>query len=269
MDPKNNIHIVAPLVEHSNTVIFLHGRDSIASEFASKFLEIQSSDHRTLSEIFPSVKWVFPSSSLRKSARRFGTEISQWFDIWSIKEPWMIKKIQLDGLRESITFILDVIRSEASIVPPERIIIGGISQGAATAILAMLCGGIRLGGFIGLCSWLPLKDDLRQVSRSLATRGYKLQQIRNLLRVPTEDSSIMPLTDLYPGAELAFATPIFLSHSEDDDVLPIENGMSSRYVLEELGLAVKFKVYEDGKHWINEPRGVDDIVSFLKRRSTT
>jgi lysophospholipase-2 len=161
MGVEESLHIVAPTEKHSHTIIFLHGRESTASEFASEFLESQASDDRTLQEIFPSVKWVFPNSGLRKHAR-FGTEESQWFDMWDVKKPLERKEIQVEGLRESISFILSVIRKEASIVQPERVILGGISQGCATAIHTLLYGGIRLGGFIGLSSWLPFQDDIEQ-----------------------------------------------------------------------------------------------------------
>jgi lysophospholipase II len=33
--------------------------------------------------------------------------------------------------------------------------------------------------------------------------------------------------------------------------------------LESLGFMVTWKDYQDGGHWINEPQGVDDMVTFL------
>lgn len=151
-----NLHLVLPKEKHTHTIIFLHGRESNAEEFASEFFESQASDGRTLSEIFPSIKWVFPNSGTRNRAR-FGVEESQWFDMWEVRNPQERKDLQIDGLRVSVASILNVIRTEASIIPPERIILGGISQGCATAIHALLYGGIRLGGFVGLSSWLPFQ----------------------------------------------------------------------------------------------------------------
>ena len=160
-DVQEKIHIVAPTERHTHTIILLHGRESIASEFASDFFESQTSDERTLPEILPNVKWVFPNSGLRRHAR-FDTKEQQWFDMWDVRHPLEKKELQIEGLRESISFILSVVRNEASIVQPERVILGGISQGCATAIHALLYGGIRLGGFIGLSSWLPFQDDIEQ-----------------------------------------------------------------------------------------------------------
>jgi len=66
---EQKLHIIQPSVTHSHTVIFLHGRDSTATEFASEIFESQCSDDKTLPEALPSFKWVFPTSKLRKSTR--------------------------------------------------------------------------------------------------------------------------------------------------------------------------------------------------------
>jgi lysophospholipase-2 len=147
---NNNPHSIAPLKEHTHTVIFLHGRDSTATEFTEEFFESQTSDDRTLPEIFPTFKWVFPTSKLRNSTR-FETELCQWFDMWSVEKPEERKELQVDGLKESIALILTVISREASFVPMDHIILVGISQGCATAVHALLQGDARLGGFIELC----------------------------------------------------------------------------------------------------------------------
>lgn len=153
--------------------------------------------------------------------------------MWEVKNPQQRKDIQVDGLRESIALILSVIRKEASIVPPERIILGGISQGCATAIHALLYGGMRLGGFIGLSSWLPFQDDIEQLARYSASNFNLLKNIRGLFKT-SNNKSIMPLTESFPNSELAFKTPVFLSHSKDDDVVPFHNGDMLCWGLEEV-----------------------------------
>ena len=125
MDNTKDTYAVAPAEEHTHTVIFLHSRDSTAAEFTDEFFEL-SVDYRTLSEIFPNFKWVFPSGLL--ISVRFETDLSQWFDTWSVEEPEGWKELQIDGLKESIALILDVVYSEPSLVPPEYIIPGGINS---------------------------------------------------------------------------------------------------------------------------------------------
>ncbi|KAG0646939.1 Acyl-thioesterase 1 [Hyphodiscus hymeniophilus] len=266
MDAINDIHTVAALEQHTHTVIFLHGRDSEATQFADEFFESQDSADRFLPQTFPSIKWVFPSSGSRKSLR-FGEELSQWFDMWSVEEPSERKEIQLDGLRESVAFTLDIVRRESTIVPPERIILAGISQGCATAIFALLSGGIRLGGFIGLSSWLPFQDEIKSFSKNLELEDCNIpKEIEVLLEKGLGKSGAENVNQgigISRGSDSALTTPVFLSHSQEDPVVPVRNGQGLCEGLKELGMSVIWKEYEDDTHWIFEPQGVDDIVEFI------
>jgi len=153
-----------------------------------------------------------------------------------VEQPEERKELQIEGLHDSIAFILDVIHNAG--VPPEKVFLAGISQGCATAIHALLHGNVRLGGFIGLCSWLPFQDEPSTLAAALSGRQII--------------------------SEAALATPVFLSHSQDDDVVPIRNGEMLFQGLKSLGMMdVTWKAYEDGGHWVNEPQGVDDMVQFL------
>ena len=256
------IHTVAPLVDkRCHTIILLHGHDSVAEEFAEEFFENQASDDRTLPEIFPAVRWVFPTSKLRKSAR-FEVEMSQWFDMWSVEEPSEKEEIQIGGLRESIGYILDLIRSEASLISPEHIILGGISQGCATAMHVMLYGGIQLGGFLGFCTWLAFHNDIVAIIGRQFAKADTLKHIRSVFDRSVSDSNVpLPLSNM--SAKSAFATPIFLSHSQDDEVVAINHGESLYQTLRDIGFDITWKTYQDGGHWINEPQGIDDVVAFL------
>ena len=262
MEPTT--HIVAPTATaHTHTIIFLHGKGSDTVEFADEFFESQASDDRTFPEIFPSFRWVFPQSKTRMSTR-FDSEESQWFDIWAVENPSEKEEIQKEGLLESIADILDIIRHEASIVSPTRIFLAGISQGCAVAIHALLCGNIQLGGFIGLSSWLPFPqiipniahntNYLESMGKVFEYSGFEYQLPNSLSEIACNDQS------------LPIDTPILLTHSKDDNVVPIANGRELRDTLSAIpgGFSITWKEYEDGGHWINEPRGVDDIVSFIQ-----
>jgi len=159
--------------------------------------------------------------------------------MWSVENPSELEELQKEGLEESVSQIMDAVREEAEIVPLERIVLGGISQGCATAIVALLSSGLRLGGFVGLCSWLPIRESI----------------LKNARR-----------TDLTVEEKEMLRTPVFLGHSVDDEVVPIRNGEGLRDGLRELGMDVTWEEYEAGAempHWLNEPKGVDDVVSFL------
>jgi hypothetical protein len=106
-------------------------------------------------------------------------------------------------------------------------------------------------------------------NRSSSDRNL-LHNIRGLFKNSKTKSIIIPLTDdSFPNSELAFKTPVFLGHSEDDNVVPIRHGDRLKWELEELGFDVKRETYERGAeqpHWVDEPHGVDDIVAFLREK---
>jgi predicted esterase len=92
--------------------------------------------------------------------------------------------------------------------------------------------------------------------------GNRLQYSHKMLNKPTDQAETTSvLSDLSSTSVLG--TPVFLSHSRDDDVATIANGEKLSTTLERLGMTVSWRPYEDGGHWINEPQGVDDIVSFI------
>jgi lysophospholipase-2 len=262
MAANDNIHIIEPTKKHTHTFILLHGRDSNAAEFATDFFESQASDDRTLPQIFPNYKWVLPTSALRHSAR-FETEMSQWFDMWSVEDPEEQKELQVQGLKESIAFIMDVIHQEAKFVHMERIILGGISQGCATVICALMASGVPMGGFVGLCSWLPFSKEVNDIATGPAAAKKSAIDQLQILFGNTTDGSDSERVSLVSRLDSALKTPIFLSHSKDDEVVPIGNGQKLCRGLRSLGASVSWREYEDGGHWVNEPEGVSDIVAFL------
>ncbi|KAK7536095.1 Alpha/Beta hydrolase protein [Phyllosticta citribraziliensis] len=245
-------YILNPSAEHSHTVIFLHGRDSTAPEFAVEFFESQASDDKTLPEIFPSFKWVFPTSTLRNSAR-FSIEMSQWFDMWSLEDPEEQKETQKAGLSESISSILIAIEDEASLIGTEKIILGGISQGCATAIHALLQGERKLGAFVGLCSWLPFQAEIQSITKTARSPAETRDRLRCLFRLQHHRENKL---------NSALETPVLLAHSEDDEVVSIRYGEKLSRGLMELGMPVEWRTYKHGGHWVNEPQGIDDMVGF-------
>lgn len=244
---------------HTHTILFLHGRDSTNDEFANEFFESEATEPagqpRTLRDLFPTVRWVFPAAPILRSAR-FDTEMSQWFDMWSVEDPTERSEIQHEGLRKSVATVLQVMASEEAILQdrPRSIFLAGISQGFDAVVAAFFAGaGVRpsLAGLIGLSSWVPLgdKDELVQfIGRGDDTAGATA----GASTVTVSDDSIPP------------SMPIFLSHSSDDDVVPVQHGRTLQEILGK-SQAVEWHEYEDGGHWINEPQGVDDIASFLRR----
>ncbi|KAI9686897.1 MAG: hypothetical protein M1822_002650 [Bathelium mastoideum] len=248
-------HTVSPSLSHTHIIIFLHGRDITVKQFEKDLFESQASDERYLTQIFPHLRWVFPQSNIRPFAC-FGENLSQWFDMWSTEEPHVRKEIRLDGLQESSLFIQQVIDAESKLVPLSHIFLCGISQGCATALSTLLCGRKTLGGFIGFCGWMPYGDEIELSTDKPAA----LRQMQARLDKDATNASQATRPDI--GTK-ALATPVFLSHSRDDNVVPVQCGLAMSKALREIGMQVTWKEYQDGGHWIQEPQGIDDLVDFM------
>ncbi|KAJ9151689.1 Phospholipase/carboxylesterase [Coniochaeta hoffmannii] len=251
--------------EHTHTIIFLHGRDSTNAEFASELFESEvlvgyrdaKEDQRTLPALLPTTRWVFPTAPMLK-AERFGIDMSQWFDMWSVEDPGERAETQLEGLRQSVAAISETIRSEETLVPRRNIFLAGISQGFVTALTTFFVDGRGgFAGLIGLCSWMPCASLLDRM----------VPDIRN-------ESAIRDSQAMYSGAPAQDpvsmvalrATPIFLAHAADDDVVPIGHGEQMRDVLStKLRFDVSRHTYAEGGHWVNEPQGVEDMIDFITK----
>ncbi|KAK2028134.1 alpha/beta-hydrolase [Colletotrichum zoysiae] len=237
-------HYIEPRAAHTHTIVFLHGRDSVSKEFADELFESEASEPagqpRTLLDLLPSVRWVFPGAAVLPS-KRFSIEMSQWFDVWSLEEPDEQPGIQEAGLRRSIEYLINLIGSESALVPMEKIFLGGISQGFATSITAFLSTSklSKLGGLIGLCSWMPPAVVISELAEE--NSPYRRNRDKGLL----------------------VKTPIFLAHAVDDEVVDIKLGRQLRKTLDSFASTVEWHEYGSGGHWVNEPEGVDDIVCFL------
>lgn len=92
----------------------------------------------------------------------------------------------------------------------------------------MLRGELQIGGYMGFSTWLPFYDEVKHQTTTIKT-------------------------------------PIFLAHNKDDEVISVENGERMRETLQHIGLEVTWREYEEGGHWFNEPKGIDDVVAFLAR----
>ncbi|KAI1855698.1 hypothetical protein JX265_006102 [Neoarthrinium moseri] len=236
-------YVVGPAgdFQHTHTIIFLHGRGSDCDEFASELFESEASDllvpegPRTLPALFRSVRWVFPSAPQTLS-ERFGAVESQWFDMWAVESPDERFESQVKGLRQSVTLLEAVIANEEALVPRNRIFLAGISQGFAAAITAALLARDSFAGLIGLCTWMP-------------KRAYE---------------AIRAVEGLDREERIVKSTSVFLAHSRDDGVVPVENGRGLRDYLSQHFPAIEWHEYESAEHWIVEPEGVDDIVTFLR-----
>jgi len=223
------IKTVEPSAAHTHTIINLHGRDSTAEEYCEEFFESEDSSGRTILEAFPHVKWVFPTAA-RIVSERFGSEMSQWFDMWTTNDPNERCNDQRTQLRESISEIAKIVSQEIAILgTAKNAVLCGISQGAVTAFATLLQIEEPLCAFVAFSTWMPGCVSL-------------------------------------PESRLSNQTaPMFLAHCEDDEVIDFKYGAAFSEALIACGKSPEFHSYSTGGHWFNEPCGIDDLIEFLQR----
>ncbi|KAJ6005578.1 hypothetical protein N7451_003522 [Penicillium sp. IBT 35674x] len=271
-------HIQASRSEHVHTAILLHGRGSDGPEFAEELFSSVTSQGKNLSDSLPSFRWVFPTSGDRWSAR-FQEDMPSWFDAYSLEDIGAKQQLQVDGLRESVLYMLELLNREIEKVggDPRRVYLGGISQGMATALWTLFCTPGRfqgpLGGVLGFCGWLPYAGQAEDLMKrfSINPGGLdvpsKQRQVSQLFLDVIASPNTPRINENTDFSVLS--TTIFLSHGSDDKWVPVELGRQAARVLQGLNLTTEcyeFTGAEGDGHWIAEPEGFDQIVTFIQKQ---
>lgn len=241
--------IFPPPGQHTHTIIFLHGRGDTAPKFSSSLKYSTTSQSLNLDQALPpTVRWVFPRAPIEPSIGFGGGRTSQWFDVRNVRDFAQQEELQAVGLTVSVARIRQLIHQEAERLGGryDRVVLMGISQGAATAVHTLLNldipGEKGLGAFLGFSCRMPFP-------------GRTLAETRNVLtldQVPTH-------------AAVLQKTPMLLEHCVDDPLVLLENGYALREALRGFGATVEWKEYPNGGHWFHSPTGMDDAVQFLQR----
>jgi lysophospholipase-2 len=152
------------------------------------------------------VKWVFPNAPSRPITLRHGLAEPAWYDMktipkYDVTKMWHDRK----GILESAQHVKEVIQQLVREgIAPQRIVVGGFSQGGAIALTTTLhAAGVPLGGCFALSSYLPMAYDM---------------YVGNLEVLPS-----------------ALEVPFYLAHGTDDAVLPYSFAVKTRQELDTLG----------------------------------
>lgn len=157
---------VPPLREHKQTFILLHGRGSTATKFGPPLLACAIPGFGSLQAAFPHAKFVFPTASMRRAACYNRSLIHQWFDHGSLQTPSLREELQIPGLRETSRFLHGLLRKEIALVGAGNVVLGGLSQGCAAALIAMLLwDGDPFAAVFGMCGYLPFGQHMEDIVR--------------------------------------------------------------------------------------------------------
>ncbi|KAI0388500.1 phospholipase/carboxylesterase family protein [Xylariaceae sp. FL0594] len=229
---------------HTHTVIFLHGRGDDNGPFRDSLQHWRDSRNSTLTQAFPTFRWVLPQAPMREMASYPGQRVRIWFDNWNVRDLTEREELQADGLREIIPVFRELITLEAARLGgrSDRIVIASFSQGGAAGAHLLFNSDVPLAAFMGFSCRCPFaRRSLSQMREVVGVFG----------RAPDDDDCLRK-------------TPVLLEHCVGDPIVPIESGRVLRDTLRGFGCQVDMREYTDGGHWLHLPTGLDDVVTFLE-----
>ncbi|KAK3366115.1 Alpha/Beta hydrolase protein [Lasiosphaeria ovina] len=193
--------VVEPLLGslHKQTFILLHGRGSSAAKFGPTLLQTpfllplplpengqhqqpssssskcdtedgagQHKDITTLAAAFPHARFVFPTAPRGRATIYKRSLVRQWFDSWHVDSPRhaaaaaVHEGMMVDGLQQTVGYLHGLVRREMALVGgAQNVVLGGLSQGCAASLVALLLwDGEPLAAAVGMCGWLPFMSHL-------------------------------------------------------------------------------------------------------------
>jgi predicted esterase len=176
----------------------------------------------------PHVKFILPTAVVSPVTLNGGYPMPAWYDIKSLSGDR--KSESCDGIQASRDRILKIIakEEEKSGIKPERIVLGGFSQGAAMSYYTGLTFPHKFAGLLILSGYMPIESQIK----------------------PTEEAK---------------KTPIFACHGDADGVVQLAWGKDGVEQAKAKGVAdVTFKVYEDLPHSA-DPDELEDALKFLQK----
>lgn len=179
-----------------SAVIWLHGLGADGHDFETVVDELR----------LPSVRFILPHAPYRPVTINSGYTMRAWFDLYGLEAG---SPQDEGGIRNAQTQIEALIERERQRgIDSGRIILAGFSQGGAIVLHTALRHAERLGGVLGLSTYLPLKS-------ALAAEAHP----SNL--------------DL----------PIFMAHGTFDNVISLELAEASTAFLRQHGYQIEWHEY--------------------------
>jgi len=177
------------VAKHTASVIFIHGLGDSGAGWQPIVKEMFTSS-------LPHVKWILPSARPQRVTANYGMVCPSWFDIRSF-DKGLTHEEDEKGILESKDEIEKLIEVEIqSGIPPERIVVGGFSQGGALTLATGITSRHKLAGLVALSSYIPIREKLKSIKSANAT-----------------------------------STPIFMAHGTADPLLKFSLGKESAEML--------------------------------------
>lgn len=133
--------IVRETEKHLVTLIFLHGLGDTGHGWAEAFKQLK----------LKHIRCVCPTAPVMPVTLNAGYRMPSWYDIISLTPDGPEDEA---GIKKASEMLKELISSQD--VSPDKVILGGFSQGGALALYTALTMDKPVGGIIGLSTWMPL-----------------------------------------------------------------------------------------------------------------
>ncbi|XP_042362301.1 acyl-protein thioesterase 2 [Plectropomus leopardus] len=199
-------------------VIFLHGLGDSGHGWAQGLMEIQ----------LPYVKIICPHALPMPVTLNMGARMPAWFDLMGLSLHSQEDEVGIKKAADNIKAIID--HEVKNGIPPNRIMLGGFSQGGALSLYTALTCEHQLAGVVALSCWLPLHQTFPS-----ASSGNK-------------------------------NTPILQCHGEMDPLVPPHFGHATSQKLKAIidPAMVTFKTYPDMLH-CSCPQEMAAVKEFMEK----
>ncbi|KAF2769400.1 alpha/beta-hydrolase [Teratosphaeria nubilosa] len=222
---------------HSAAFIFVHGLGDDAAGLENVADQFQNNNK------LPHMNWIIPNAKENRDSMQKAWYRPTPLTPFPSSRPELDEEEDEQGLMETVKYLESLIDACVNKgVPPNRIVLGGFSQGCAVSLLTDLVSAKyagRLAGIVGLMGYLPLAEN------------YRLQDIRAHYSLPPTHGDV----------------PVFLARGKKDILIPTRIWNRSLKGLEAVGLSkdsLEVHEYENTGHTITGPL-LRDMCAFLER----
>uniref|UniRef100_A0A8U7N3E7 palmitoyl-protein hydrolase n=1 Tax=Corvus moneduloides TaxID=1196302 RepID=A0A8U7N3E7_CORMO len=140
-------------------VIFLHGLGDTGHSWADALSSIR----------LPYVKYICPHAPRIPVTLNMKMVMPSWFDLMGLTPDAPEDEAGIKKAAENIKAIIE--HEMKNGIPPNRIILGGFSQGGALSLYTALTCQHQLAGIVALSCWLPLHKAFPQVPHGQGPSG--------------------------------------------------------------------------------------------------
>lgn len=206
--------------------------------------------------------------------------INQWFDNWSPVALDERPEWQIEGLRETSTYIHSLLRDAVAEVGAKHVVLGGLSQGCAAVLIALLTWeGEPIAAAFGMCGWLPFRRQMEELARpstSLNDSGNGKAVFEDPGAVvevdgPTQGAEFLleELEQLEKRPAMVFQRiPLFMGHGVEDEKVPVLLGRKAVSCLRVMGMKIEWCEYEKLGHWYSSEM-LGGVAGFAEKAFTS